>query len=145
MAGRWTASQNAGYVQYDEQEIPNYWAYARQFVLADNFFSSEYGPTCVEHFFNYAAQSDRFVDCARPGQFGLKQREFCDDPFEQAYSFPRFTKDERQQVSQLEIKARTGLTRSRPATGCGSRARTSACSRISFRRKGSAGRSTGGT
>ena len=108
--GKMDCFADAGYVQYDEQEIPNYWAYARQFVLADNFFSSEYGPTCVEHFFNYAAQSDRFVDCARPGQFGLKQREFCDDPFEQAYSFPRFTKDERQQVSQLETQGPTGAT-----------------------------------
>jgi hypothetical protein len=64
--GKMDCFADAGYVQYDEQEIPNYWAYARQFVLADNFFSSEYGPTCVEHFFNYAAQSDRFVDCAPP-------------------------------------------------------------------------------
>jgi len=57
------------------QQIPNYWAYARRFVLADNFFSSEYGPTCVEHFFNYAAQSDRFVDCARDCAESWKNRQ----------------------------------------------------------------------
>jgi phospholipase C len=108
--GKMDCFADAGYVQYDEQEIPNYWAYARQFVLADNFFSSEYGPTCVEHFFNYAAQADRFVDCARPGQFGLKQREFCDDPFETAYSFPPFTTQQRDQIFRIEEQGPNGAT-----------------------------------
>jgi phospholipase C len=106
--GKMDCFRDAAYVQYQEQDIPNYWAYARRFVLADDFFSSEYGPTCVEHFFNYAAQSDRFVDCARPGQFGLKQREFCDDPFEVAYSFARMKKEERDQIFHLEEQGPTG-------------------------------------
>ena len=106
--GKMNCFEDAGYVQDDEKDIPNYWAYARRFVLADNFFSSEYGPTCIEHFFNYAAQADRFVDCARPGQYGLKQREFCDDPFEQAYTFPRFTKEAREQIFQLEEQGPNG-------------------------------------
>jgi phospholipase C len=96
------------YVQYLEQDIPNYWAYARRFVLADNFFSSEYGPTCVEHFFTFAAQSDRFVDCARPGQFGLAHREYCDDPFETAWSFPRFSDVEERKVFELENQGLEG-------------------------------------
>ncbi len=108
--GKMDCFRDAGYVQYQEQDIPNYWAYARRFVLADDFFSSEYGPTCIEHFFNYAAQSDRFVDCARPGQFGLKQREFCDDPFEVAYSFARMKKEERDQIFHLEEQGPTGAT-----------------------------------
>ena len=37
------------YVQYHEEDIPNYWAYARHYALADHFFSSIYGPTGPEH------------------------------------------------------------------------------------------------
>ena len=106
--GKMDCFRDGAYIQYNESDIPNYFAYARRFVLADNFFSSEYGPTCIEHFFNYAAQADRFVDCARPGQFGLKQREFCDDPFEQAYTFPRFTNEQQAQILQLEEGGPTG-------------------------------------
>jgi phospholipase C len=108
--GKMDCFNDPAYVQYDQRDIPSYWAYAHRFVLADNFFSSEYGPTCVEHFFNYAAQSDRFVDCARPGQFGLKQREFCDDPFEVAYSFPHFTQKQSEQIFGLEEQGPTGAT-----------------------------------
>ena len=97
-----------GYVQYKESDIPNYWAYARRFVLADRFFSSEYGPTCVEHFTTFAAQSDRFVDCARPGQFGIGHREFCDDPFELAFSFPPMSGEQGKQLFQLENQGPTG-------------------------------------
>ena len=77
------------YQQYHREDIPNYWSYAETFTLADRFFSSVYGPTGIEHLWTYAAQSDRFVDHERPGQFGTGQREFCDDPFETAYSFER--------------------------------------------------------
>jgi phospholipase C len=106
--GRMDCFRDSGYVQYDEQDIPNYWAYARRFVLADNFFSSEYGPTCVEHFFNYAAQSDRFVDCARPGQLGLGEREFCDDPFEVAYTFPTLTNQQHRAIFRAEEQGPAG-------------------------------------
>jgi phospholipase C len=77
------------YQQYLREDIPNYWSYAETFTLADRFFSAVYGPTGIEHLWTYAAQSDRFVDHERPGQFGTGQREFCDDPFETAYSFER--------------------------------------------------------
>ena len=39
--------------------IPNYWAYADRFVLADHFFTSMYGPTFPEHLYTVAAQSRR--------------------------------------------------------------------------------------
>lgn len=32
------------YSQYEEADMPNYWAYARQFTLCDSFFSSMMGP-----------------------------------------------------------------------------------------------------
>ena len=97
-----------GYVQYHQDQIPSYWAYAQRFVLADRFFSSEYGPTCVEHFTTFAAGSDRFVDCARPGQFGVADRDYCDDPTETAWSFPLLTGDQKAQVFSAENDGATG-------------------------------------
>ncbi|HLJ69007.1 MAG TPA: alkaline phosphatase family protein, partial [Chloroflexota bacterium] len=38
-------------------DIPNYWTYARNFVLADHFFSSVLGPSFPNHLFTVAAQS----------------------------------------------------------------------------------------
>jgi phospholipase C len=34
---------------YSEQQIPNYWQYARNFVLADHFFSTTLGPSTPGH------------------------------------------------------------------------------------------------
>jgi phospholipase C len=42
---------------FDSRDIPNYWAYARRFTLADRFFSSFPGPTLPNHLFLVAAQS----------------------------------------------------------------------------------------
>jgi phospholipase C len=51
-----------GYMQHSRKSIPNYWAYADRFVLADRFFTSMYGPTFPEHLFTVAAQSFDIVD-----------------------------------------------------------------------------------
>lgn len=45
------------YTQLNAQDIPNYWAYARQFVLADRFFTSVHGPSLPNDFYTIAAQS----------------------------------------------------------------------------------------
>jgi phospholipase C len=45
------------YTQASEQDIPNYWAYARHFVLADRYFTSVHGPSLPNHLFAVAAQS----------------------------------------------------------------------------------------
>jgi phospholipase C len=107
--GKMDCFESDGYIQYGEEQIPNYWAYARRFTLADRFFSSEYGPTCVEHFFTFAAQSDRFVDCGRPGLFGRRSREFCDDPFELAPSFPVLSPEQRQRLYDYENQGPAGV------------------------------------
>src|SRR5688572_3173907 len=74
------------YLAYDREGIPNYWALAKHFTLADRFFSSIYGPTGVEHMWVIASQSDRFVDMERRGQQGTGEpRERCLDPAERAY------------------------------------------------------------
>jgi len=97
-----------GFVQYQRADIPNYWRYAEHFALADRFFSSIYGPTGVEHLWTFAAQSDRFVDHERPGQFGTGRREFCDDPTELAFSLPVLARADQEHVYQLEEQGRAG-------------------------------------
>jgi phospholipase C len=50
------------YMQVSEQDVPNYWAYARRFVLADNYFTSVHGPSIPNHLFSIAAQSGGVID-----------------------------------------------------------------------------------
>jgi phospholipase C len=57
IGARWTA-----YTQASEQEIPNYWAYAHHFVLADHYFTSVHGPSVPNHLFAIAAQSGGAID-----------------------------------------------------------------------------------
>ncbi len=42
---------------YDGSDIPNYWAYAKHFTLADHFLSSLMGPSLPNHLYTVAAQS----------------------------------------------------------------------------------------
>jgi phospholipase C len=46
-----------GYTQMQQSDIPNYFAYAHQFVLADRMFSSLEGPSFPNHLYTVAAQS----------------------------------------------------------------------------------------
>jgi phospholipase C len=107
--GRMDCFEDVGYNQYLERDIPNYWAYARAFVLADRFFSSIYGPTGVEHLWTFAAQSDRFTDHERPGQFGTGQRDFCDDPSELMWSFKQLTPEQQDEAFRLEERGAAGV------------------------------------
>lgn len=92
-----------GYVQYHKDQIPNYWSYAKHFTLADHFFSSIYGPTGVEHLWIVSAQSDRFVDHERPGQFGTgAPREYCEDGKELMWSFKTLTAQQQDAAYSLE-------------------------------------------
>jgi phospholipase C len=91
------------YSTYRREDIPNYWALAEHFTLADRFFSAVYGPTGVEHLWVIASQSDRFVDMERPGQFGTgAPRERCLDPEERAYSFKELTTRQEDDAFRLE-------------------------------------------
>ncbi|MGO4883752.1 MAG: alkaline phosphatase family protein [Bryobacteraceae bacterium] len=45
------------YVQFDQNTIPNYWAYASTYTLADHMFSSMWGPSYPNHLFTIAAQN----------------------------------------------------------------------------------------
>jgi phospholipase C len=55
--GAWSA-----YTQLKERDIPNYWAYANRFALADHYFTSVHGPSLPNHFFAIAAQSGGAID-----------------------------------------------------------------------------------
>jgi phospholipase C len=100
-----TGARPRSYIQYRPDQIRSYWRYAERFVLADRFFSSSYGPTWVEHLWIIASQSDRFVDNERdiPSQRGTGDLgEYCEDPAERVWSFPRMNAEERREVFRLE-------------------------------------------
>jgi phospholipase C len=47
---------NLAWAQYQESDIPNYWAYARTFTLADHFFANALAPSFPGHMEVLAAQ-----------------------------------------------------------------------------------------
>ena len=55
--GTWSA-----YTQVTSEQIPNYWAYAQRFTLADHYFTSVHGPSLPNHLFALAAQSGGVID-----------------------------------------------------------------------------------
>jgi phospholipase C len=56
------------YTQMSEADIPNYFAYARRFVLADRMFSSLEGPSFPNHLYTVASQSGGAIsNPQRPG------------------------------------------------------------------------------
>jgi phospholipase C len=59
------------YVQASEQDMPNYWAYARRFVLADRYFTSVHGPSLPNHLFTMAAQSGGVIDNENSSNAGV--------------------------------------------------------------------------
>jgi phospholipase C len=50
-------NDNLAWAQYNEAGIPNYWAYAKSYALADHFFADEIGPSFPGHMFTIAAQA----------------------------------------------------------------------------------------
>jgi phospholipase C len=54
------------YTQMRESNIPNYFAYARNFVLADHMFSSLRGPSFSNHLYTVAAQSGGAINNPQP-------------------------------------------------------------------------------
>ncbi len=63
---------NLPFDYYSEQQIPNYWQYARNFVLADHFFSTTLGPSVPGHLAYWMAQSPVLDNpaCTLPGGTG---------------------------------------------------------------------------
>jgi phospholipase C len=106
----WDGRELQSYVQYERSQIPNYWAYARRFVLADRFFSSAYGPTLVEHLEIVAAQTDGFVDNEREGDWGAGgSGDYCEDRAERVLSFRELTPGEEGDAYRLEEEAKPAV------------------------------------
>jgi phospholipase C len=89
-----------GYSYLDRDGVPNYWAYADRFVLADHFFTSMYGPTLPEHLYTVAAQANWIVDnkgnAEHPGSY-------CDDSTEYATRFtPSDAREFEEEIMRLE-------------------------------------------
>jgi len=51
------AADAYAYTQYLPGDLPNYWRWAEEFVLGDNFFASAHGPSFPNHLYTIAAQS----------------------------------------------------------------------------------------
>jgi phospholipase C len=77
-------ADRSGYSYLEREDIPNYWAYADRFVLADQFFTPMYGPTLPEHLYAVAAQSNLIVDNKSTTDH---EGNYCDDPTENAIRF----------------------------------------------------------
>jgi phospholipase C len=53
---------NYSLTQFQQSDIPNYWAYAQNFVLGDNMFSSLMGPSFPNHLYSVAAQAGGVIN-----------------------------------------------------------------------------------
>jgi phospholipase C len=58
--GKWGAVY--GYSQFHEPQIPNYYRWAKEYALSDNFFASAMGPSYPNHYFFVAGQSGGVID-----------------------------------------------------------------------------------
>jgi len=73
------------FTQLHEDQLPNYWHWAEEFVLFDNFFASAHGPSFPNHLFSIAATSGGAHDNPRrtPGVTHGSNTFGCDAPPEQ--------------------------------------------------------------
>jgi phospholipase C len=81
------AADAGAYTQFRPEDLPNYWHWADNFVLLDNFFTSAHGPSFPNHLFAIAAQSagvyenpvqDRAELARRHRETGLFKAWGCD-------------------------------------------------------------------
>jgi phospholipase C len=78
------SARRYAYTQFRAGQIPNYWAMARRYVLMDNFFSSENGPSFPNHLYAIAAQSGGAHDNPRRTGLARSSNTFgCDAPPQQ--------------------------------------------------------------
>ncbi len=66
IAGTQQGHRDVALSQYYESDIPNYWAYARHFLLADHFFTPVLGPSFPNHLVTIAGTPHETIATARP-------------------------------------------------------------------------------
>ena len=93
-----------GYSSFTREGIPNYWAYAENFVLGDHHFTSMYGPTFPEHLYTVGGQAN---DVTGNKLQTSTEGGYCDDPNETVYKFTELSKKEQQEVMEAEERADT--------------------------------------
>lgn len=74
---------NGEYLSYSEMtqaDIPNYYAYAQNFVLSDQTFSSLHGPTLPNHLYTIAAQSGGVITVPSAPNMQNLSNWGCDSP-----------------------------------------------------------------
>ena len=79
-------SARYAYTQQRPSDIPNYWKWASEYPLSDNFFASAVGPSFPNHLFTIAASSAQtrdnpdqsHEDIAEMGEQGLAKTWGCD-------------------------------------------------------------------
>ena len=75
--GNKPSGERMSYTQMHQSDIPNYWTYAQKFLLADNMFSSEHGPSFPNHLYIMAADANGVINI--PDIRGYNGWG-CDDP-----------------------------------------------------------------
>lgn len=71
--GKWDEYPARSYVQYTQADIPNYWSYAQQFGLGDNFFSSMAASSTPNHLAMVASQTGGIFDTT--GEKGCNSKQ----------------------------------------------------------------------
>jgi phospholipase C len=66
--------------QFYQSDIPNYWAYAKTFGLADKFFSTISGPSFPNHLYTIAGEDANVISLPRTGGHNPSSEWGCDDP-----------------------------------------------------------------
>ncbi|MDQ3645539.1 MAG: hypothetical protein M3345_01230 [Actinomycetota bacterium] len=99
-----------GYTSFTRAGIPNYWAYADEFVLGDRMFSSMYGATFPEHLYTVGARAGRVTTnkthrgIHAPDLDGL-YGGYCTDKAEIVSRFRFLSASEKQEVMTAEERA----------------------------------------
>ncbi len=70
ISGENTHGDYLAYTQFTQGDIPNYWAYAQTFTLADNMFSSLAGPSFPNHLYTVGATSSGAIDNPNATRWG---------------------------------------------------------------------------
>ena len=54
--------------------MPNYWHWAKNYVLADNFFASALGPSFPNHLYTIAAQSGNSINNPKQDKVAMLEK-----------------------------------------------------------------------
>jgi len=78
LIGASVAGQHRAYTTFSGRQIPNYWAYARHYTLADHFFSSIPSSSYANHLFLVSNNPDQIVGTPFNPKVGVLNGWGCD-------------------------------------------------------------------